>query len=41
MFEPLTLIIGTDAMLQFLNTQLLLRFGNGPLASITASATWS
>src|SRR5215468_12693237 len=32
MFEPLTLIIGTDAMLQFLNTQLPLRFGNGPLA---------
>ena len=32
MFEQLTLIIGTDATLQFLNLQLPLRFGNGPLA---------
>ena len=32
MFEERTLIIGTDVMLQFLNTPPPLRFDHGPLA---------
>src|SRR5438067_5866278 len=31
-FEQLTVIIGTDPVLQFVHMQLPIRFGNGPLA---------